>query len=265
MKLPELNIPDGLEQAFFNVVQFLGGKSGDVYISHKTKPARKYYSYIAFRSLFVKWQDLWNSFSESRKKGWTNYWATLPFGGHWGAGGFPGSGFSAFVYVNAPRYKLGQALLLDPPIYPPPGTELLKNGSFTGSAQYWFLQYGWSYDNNQIRIVENQSGQNSIVNQNPVLLQHAHTYRLNFDLNLKKQETGLYTYCKIQIGDNPDIQYTYALFPFINKGWKNVTIDLTASVIYNISDNVRLKFTFYQLDNYYSEYSYLDNISLKEL
>jgi hypothetical protein len=138
MKLPELNIPDGLEQAFFNVVQFLGGKSGDVYIAHKTKPAKKYYSHIAFRSLFVKWKDLYNNFNEIRKNKWTTYWLTLPFGGHWGAGGYPGSGYSAFVYVNAPRYQDGLALLLDPPELL--GEELILNSGFDGNADGWYFE-----------------------------------------------------------------------------------------------------------------------------
>lgn len=114
MKLPSLEIPPGLEDAFYKVVQFLGGQSGEVYISHKTTPAKKYFSYIAKRSFFVKWQSLWDSFLPDRVARWTAYWQTLPFGGHWGAGGYPGSGYSAFVYLNAPRYKLGLPLILDP-------------------------------------------------------------------------------------------------------------------------------------------------------
>lgn len=146
MKLPDLNIPPGLEEAFYNVVQFLGGKSGEVYISHKTKPAKKYFSKIAFRSLFVKWKDLYNSFNETRKNSWTAYWLTLPFGGHWGASGYPGSGYSAFVYVNAPRYQSGESLLYDPPDLW--GAELVLNGGFDGNMDYWenegedpYLQY----------------------------------------------------------------------------------------------------------------------------
>ena len=115
MKIPEQEIEAGLEIPFWNMCQATDNITKDVVVNHRQRPARGNFSYVANRSLFVKWQSLYDNFEQSRKDAWTSYWITLPFGGHFGANGYPGSGYSAFIYVNAPHYQLGQDLLLDPP------------------------------------------------------------------------------------------------------------------------------------------------------
>lgn len=92
-------------------------------------------------SLFLLWQELWSGFLAGRRDAWQAYWATLPFGAHSGENGWPGSGYSAFVYVNAPRYAAGLSLLLDPPtIY---GPELLASPNFEDEGD-------WTLDENAI-------------------------------------------------------------------------------------------------------------------
>lgn len=110
-----LSIPSGLED-LFNKILALGNAGTSlqfkppVVVKTAIKKAR-----LNNRSLFVLWYELYDGFSTGRKTAWTSYWGSLPFGSHTGAGGWPGSGFSAFVYANAPRYKAGLDLLLDPP------------------------------------------------------------------------------------------------------------------------------------------------------
>jgi len=134
----DLNIPAGFEYLFN---EFLTLKIfGTLYslTKRRSKVSKKTQSMIAGHSLFLLWQDLWGTFLIGRRDAWQDYWATLPFGTHSGDRGWPGSGYSAFVYVNAPRYALGLELLLDPPtIY---GPELLISPNFE-------IETDWEYEN----------------------------------------------------------------------------------------------------------------------
>lgn len=114
MKIEGLNIIAGLEEAFWKIFQPQNAETQNVLLSRITPASTKKKSALALRSLFVLWESLWDSFTQTRKDAWQTYWSTLPFGDHSGLHGWPGSGYSAFVYVNAPRYKLGLPLLLDP-------------------------------------------------------------------------------------------------------------------------------------------------------
>lgn len=264
MKVPEQEIEAGLETQFWQMAQDTNNGATPVVVKKKGSPAKANFYKIASRSLFVKWENLWNSFSTSRKFGWIVRWVSLPFGGHYGAGGWPGSGYSAFVFENSYNYKNNLPLQLDWLIYPLAGTEILTNGSFTGSASGWFLQYGFSYSANMLRIIEVSSGQWGLINQNPLLIKPNGSYKLKFDIYLKKQENGLNPYCRIQLGDNANVYTTLDLNPYKEAGWQTIEIDLTANVENYIQTNWRLALRFKELNNYYSEYSYFDNFSLKE-
>ncbi len=111
-----IDIPPGLLDAWTKIFQFTDNTTQDNFIIKSAVPTRQKKTAWNIRSLFVRWQSLYDGFDTSRKASWTSYWGILPFGTHSGAGGWPGSGYSAFVYVNAPRYKAGLDLLLDPPI-----------------------------------------------------------------------------------------------------------------------------------------------------
>ena len=135
-KITGLDIPPGLITQYQSVLTLA------FYNANPTIKKRKYpVSYaqrISFAngSLFVKWQNLWGSFLAPRKLSWALYWETLPFGAHSGTGGWPGSGYSAFIYVNAPRYMAGLELLLDPPTTW--GTEICPDPYFE-NAGLWTL------------------------------------------------------------------------------------------------------------------------------
>lgn len=139
-KIVGLDIPPGLITQYQSVLTLA------FYNANPTIKKRKYpVSYaqrISFSngSLFVKWQNLWGSFLAPRKLSWTNYWETLPFGTHSGTNGWPGSGYSAFIYVNAPRYMAGLELLLDPPSAL--GPELVIDGNFTNGLDDWINDWG---------------------------------------------------------------------------------------------------------------------------
>lgn len=137
--VPFLDIIVGLEEAYFKIVQFGSAVLSDTIRLRRSSPARSRYYLYSENSLMVRWDSLYNSFDTARKGRWTNYWATLPFGSHGGANGYPGSGFSAFIYANAPRYKNGYSLWLDPPIL---GTELITNGDFLTDLSGWTVFSG---------------------------------------------------------------------------------------------------------------------------
>lgn len=114
-KIAGADVAAGLETLYADVLGFAIGKSAIFAPHHPSVKSATQKSKRLAASLFLRWQSLYNGFTVIRREAWQLYWATLPFGGHNGANGYPGSGFSAFVYVNAPRLKAGLSLLLDPP------------------------------------------------------------------------------------------------------------------------------------------------------
>jgi len=145
-KLTDFDLPVGFETTFFRALtlKILSGVSS--VMRRKAGVSFETSKDITGRSLFILWQDLWASFSIQRKSDWALYWATLPFGSHIGAGGWPGSGYSAFVFENAPRFKLGLDLILDPPLGL--GPEIVTNPSFALNSNGWILDGAfWSGGN----------------------------------------------------------------------------------------------------------------------
>lgn len=127
-----LDIPPELE-TLFNALLSLGNNSSSlgkrpVVSSGDTLKKRV----LNNRSLFILWKSLYDGFDSTRKGAWQLYWATLPFGSHSGSNGWPGSGYSAFVYVNAPIYKVGGDLQLDPPTI-----NIVVNGGFSPTPDPW--------------------------------------------------------------------------------------------------------------------------------
>lgn len=171
MIAPNIDIPPGLEEAYYNIVRILGGVNPDTIIKKKGSPAKKNYSEVGSRSLFVRWESLWATFDTNRLASWTSYWYTLPFGDHSGFGGWPGSGFSAFIYVNAPRYQLGLDPLLDPPV-----GNLISNPSFGSGGFGWFPLSGTSLVSPWASFLSTSEGlQNTI----PFALSSSKTYRFS--------------------------------------------------------------------------------------
>lgn len=162
-------------------------------------------------SYFVLWEPLWATFNQTRKDNWTDYWGTLPFGLHTGVGNWPGSGYSAFIYVNAPRFKAGQDLLLDPPTF---DGGLITNGQFKDGFDFWnydtdiwvTLEYlelygeimGWPADNWDSYGDPLYLGQNLDLTTND--------YRLEFDVNIPIGYEGFDTGLIIDLGGSDGIQ-----------------------------------------------------------
>lgn len=115
VKIFGLDIPSGLEDLFFKIFQFGNNTTQTTIVGRTGFVTRAKKISWNTRSLFVRWASLYDGLTGGRHNAWTAYWISLPFSSHLGAGGWPGSGFSAFVYVNAPRLKAGLDLLLDPP------------------------------------------------------------------------------------------------------------------------------------------------------
>lgn len=194
-----LDIPSGLEDAFNAIVSVVEGNSA---LNFKHRPSGKSIvrrSGLAAQSLFVLWQSLYDGFDSTRKGKWTDYWGTLPFGPHSGSNGWPGSGFSAFVYVNAPRYKAGEDLLLDPPAgY---GPELITNGGFDGNADGWVLDYGdnpFSYTDHGV-LVSTDDLADAYLRQTIEPLTAPNTFHLEFDMSVLRTGSDDTLYTKIDV------------------------------------------------------------------
>lgn len=113
--LPNLDIPLGLEQAYRRVISIATGLGGVRGFSKRQSPARAYWPSYRLRSLFVQLAPGYDLLSVYRRNHWQWYWNWLPFTPNLGLRGWPGSGFSAFVYYNAPRLRAGLPLQLDAP------------------------------------------------------------------------------------------------------------------------------------------------------
>lgn len=139
-KILGLDIPDGLENLFRAALQLK--PNGDVDGIGLTLPKSTFRKKqdLRGRSLFIALESTWRGFDSTRRNAWQSYWETLPFGSHSGSNGWPGSGYSAFVYVNAPRIKANLDLLLDPPL----SSQLLLDPDLTGEGDLWTLE-GFEY------------------------------------------------------------------------------------------------------------------------
>lgn len=127
------------------------------------------------RSLFLLWQSLYDGFDPTRKSAWQTYWATLPFGSHSGGNGWPGSGYSAFVYINAPLYKAGSDLQLDPP-----SGNLIRNPTFLLPGDEWDFEDApeWTCHDGYASSDTGSNGLFQLVNS-----LFAGTYRIEFDVS----------------------------------------------------------------------------------
>jgi hypothetical protein len=148
MLLDGLQVPDELKSFWALVVKANAGTINQTVRLNYPSVSRYKGARLVDNSLFVLWEPLWQTFLFDRRIRWTNYWGTLPFGTHSGVGFWPGSGFSAFVYVNAPRLKAGLPLLLEPPY----AVDIMLNPRFDGNADHWELFSSAFYNNHKITL-----------------------------------------------------------------------------------------------------------------
>jgi hypothetical protein len=260
--IQDLNIPAGLESLFWQI--FRPQTIPDIVslvTQTKTTQKRTYGNLVA-RSFFVMWQSLYDSFIAARRARWTAYWLTLPFGSHSGAGGWPGSGFSAFVFVNAPRYKQGLDLLLDPPGYIPPGTELLINGDFTGGYSPWAKGTQWLYDSNQMKISFSTPPQSDLWQDNLPLI-YQNTYHLKFDIKMGPRSVPRHGVAKIYLGAYYTLVDTIDLSGFPDNSWQTIDRDIVSNTDSPPAGAHILNFRLDELNPVYPYYTYVDNFSLK--
>lgn len=202
-----LDILPGLEEAYFKIVQLGSSLFGNQIVSRIPPASRARAKFVAGQSYFVQYAPTYDAFDNARKLRWTNYWLSLPFGGHGGANGWPGSGFSGFIYANAPLLRSGQDIELDPP----PDTGVIVNGGFYGSSDQWAFNPNWSYSNGKMH---------DFASSGSLLLGHTteggtqfRNYRIEFDAITTTPGTiriSLFGQQGIlQTNPNGHIQYTY--------------------------------------------------------
>jgi hypothetical protein len=110
-----IDVPQGLEDLWARIFQFDNNTTPEKLILKTSTPTRSSRSYLAGLSYFVQYQYIYMGLSQTIRDAWTAYWGMLPFSSHGGANMYPGSGYSAFIYVNTPRIKQHLSLLLIPP------------------------------------------------------------------------------------------------------------------------------------------------------
>lgn len=230
MRVDDLDIPAGLEESYFKVVQFGSASAQNVILLRRSPPARSRRWTISERSLFVRFQSLWALFDSARRTRWQVYWATLPFGDHGGADGYPGSGYSGFIYVNAPRYASDLALLLDPPDYPPPSTELFTNGSMFSNLNGWsFGPFGDSFfDNHSIRFEDSNI---YFLQQNLSILQPGTSYHLKFDVLVTQPSFVPVNPWVLRCVFNETPILSIDLIPYQDNAWHTLDFDFSTSDI----------------------------------
>lgn len=218
-----LDIPPGLEDWYFDIMQFANGSTQEKVILKNNNPTRQRVSNWIGRSLFVKWKELYSGYDSARRARWDLYWGTLPFGSHGGANGYPGSGYSAFVYVNAPRYRDGLDLLDEPPTG---AGGLLLNYDFSQGDDNWVNNTGYAYVSNGNLVVPAQYYYGEIFYQNIGPVFEWTTYDVAFDVNVP-----LHGYCgvgsptvqvHIRAGDVGD-EEVLDLEQYAGQGWVRVS------------------------------------------
>lgn len=226
VKFEELDIISGLEEAFFRIWQLNDKATALAMYAKKTSPARKNFSRVGSRSYFVQLQSLYNSFTSLRRSAWDAYWNTLPFGSHAGANGYPGSGYSAFIYINAPLWKAGDDLILDPPLV----TNMLINGTFDGTLDPWATGDGWLFGDDFVYINPGDWG-------GVPLYQYVDggtdgvSYKIKYDVRLNArnfEDTGpCSAIVSPDFGDNSDGDNVIDLQPYADGDWHTVEQDIT--------------------------------------
>ncbi len=260
VKIFGIDIPFGLDEAFFRIFQFGDNTTQSKLILKSARPTRAKKNAWNIRSLFVLWQDLYNSFDIGRRGSWEAYWLTLPFSDHGGGGGWPGSGYSAFVYVNAPRYQLGLDPLLDPPV-----SNLLTNGNFNGNTTGWFLSGVWEYDDHDVKVLGGDYGGGSSLFQNLNGLVNGGSYHLSFKIKFAttdEEATGdPNVFMSASLGSDGFAGDLPLEFHFNDGEWHTVGGDLTA---YTQPDPELNPFRLYPgyLGVLYDSYVYVTDIVL---
>lgn len=92
--VPSLDIPPGLEEQFFGIVQFASATEQNRIVLRRSSPARNRFYTVGDRSLFVKLQPYFDALTQSDRFVWYDNW-----------GGYPGTGYSLFTQINAPNYQ----------------------------------------------------------------------------------------------------------------------------------------------------------------
>lgn len=181
-------------------------------------------------SLFVLWEPLWATFDSTRRIAWQTFW-----------GGWPGSGYSSFVQINAPRYKAGLDLLLDPPSL---GPEILLNGTFSAGLLHWNT-INCLLEGGEVLI-----GQEASLSQE-FSTQEAGEYYLTFDAVIRDLTTHDLILdpqdCNISFGGshfttiNPSEQTHYTIPISVGGPQTSFTIFTTDTLAYIAVDNLTLQ------------------------
>lgn len=135
MRVPNISVPPGLQEAFFKAMRFLVGDAPpDSQIIVLSNPRLSYLKnkQLYHTQLMTYLGTVWQTLDHPTRQLWQNFWGTLPFGSHGGHNYYPGSGFSAFLYVNGPRARQGLPLILIPE-----SGNIVRNPTFTPGADQW--------------------------------------------------------------------------------------------------------------------------------
>lgn len=114
-KVPDLNIPGALQEAYFNIVAFGSKLTENTIRKKRSSPARRLFFYTARFSFFIKLQPYYDALSDRQKLLWKQYWTWLDYIPYDSYGICPGSGFCSFLLLNTPLYKTQQPLLENAP------------------------------------------------------------------------------------------------------------------------------------------------------
>jgi len=110
-----LDIPPGLEGLYYAIFGYPNSANPNVIRVNNTHVPRIRKSSLIGISFLHYCEPFFTALTQTVKDLFTDYWGELPFGTHTGAGNWPGSGFSAFVYYNRQRPKNTFPLFLEPP------------------------------------------------------------------------------------------------------------------------------------------------------
>lgn len=136
-KVLGINIPDEFLTLWQKALHFLSDSTQTNVAANQAVKNKKNWIKQILNSYLPIFQPVYDGLPQYYRDAWTLYWTNLPFGPHSGAGGWPGSGFSAFVFLNAPRQKAGLPLIL----YPFTGTVAAGRTTVAAFREFFTIIY----------------------------------------------------------------------------------------------------------------------------
>lgn len=196
MKFEALDIPMGLEDAYYGAVQLVTNFFGTALRAHKPALDKRRYKKFVSQSLMRVLRSSYGELSPNYKKTWRDYGAPYSL-----------LGYSAFIEFNAPLISAKQPLVLVAPLYT--GNVVKNYAMFGNPPKYWTLgDAGLFLGNGHASVIADNYTSDTLICEQTVVLMPDTDYEIGFNFWPYDYEFG-----QIKFGLNTDL-FTFNLSDF---------------------------------------------------